>query len=542
MLRKLQILLVAAAAASFAVAFGTSSAQAAFPGQNGKIVVVGIDDGDYDLYQIDADGTAEKLTHNKAADVEPAYSAKGELAYVSTVGAGGDLDIYRRQGIVSFALTDDPAQDTDPTWSPDGERIAFASNRDGDFEIYVMDRKGENLLRITDNTTDDIQPAWSPDGKKIAYVHNDGDDEVYFQRYDHLKLPPGKLTQNTVSDRRPSYSPDGEHIVFTSDRNGNYDVFRMTKAGLDQVPLTDHAAFDSQPVYSPDGAYILFVSERLGPPRVHIMNASGLGEKLYAGGLASSETPDWASKQKQHISDVQVNVRGTYATVSFKQSIPTTKARIELWRPKKEEGASVRLQTKNADTEQTAWSITVTHLDPGTSYELHVIAPNPTGGAGDEYVRSAVVKTLKRNVRVKFVKIHVLDDSDPNDCGELAFDFLVGDQFGRVGDDDLCDHESIDVDVTLELANVKDDTVDFKVLGVDDDECECGFGAKFTTFTYGSLKDDGEWTQGKGSLPVGVKSFTSQGENYPRFLQITVDGPSGNPRFWVKLVLTVRHV
>ena len=63
-------------------------------------------------------------------------------------------------------LTNDPRSDADPAWSPDGTKIAFASNRDGDGEIYVMDADGGNPTNLTNNSGDDIAPAWSPDGSQ----------------------------------------------------------------------------------------------------------------------------------------------------------------------------------------------------------------------------------------------------------------------------------------------------------------------------------------------------------------------------------------
>jgi Tol biopolymer transport system component len=67
-------------------------------------------------------------------------------------------------------LTDDPGDDTQPNWSPDGTKIVFVSNRDGNDEIYVMDADGQNAEQITDVPEPDLDPVWSPDGTQIVFT------------------------------------------------------------------------------------------------------------------------------------------------------------------------------------------------------------------------------------------------------------------------------------------------------------------------------------------------------------------------------------
>ena len=77
-------------------------------------------------------------------------------------------------------LTDDPARDDSPAWSPDGRRIAFTSERDGNAETYLMNADGSNPVRLTDNPAWDLFPAWSPDGARIAFASDrDGNLEIY---------------------------------------------------------------------------------------------------------------------------------------------------------------------------------------------------------------------------------------------------------------------------------------------------------------------------------------------------------------------------
>ena len=100
-------------------------------------------------------------------------------------------------------------------------QIAFASKRDGNLEIYVMDDDGKNPRRLTNNRQNDSRPSWSPDGKHIVFgSERDGNWEIYAMDDDGKN--PRRLTENPNNDQFPSWSPDGERIAFMSDRDGNF--------------------------------------------------------------------------------------------------------------------------------------------------------------------------------------------------------------------------------------------------------------------------------------------------------------------------------
>lgn len=140
-------------------------------------------------------------------------------------------------------------------------KIAFASDRDGNFEIYVMDADGGGQLRLTDNPGEDFQPSWSPDGNRIAFVSTrDGNAEIYVMNNDGSNQT--RLTNNAADDLSPTWSPVGDLIAFVSGRDGNDEIYLMNVDGSNQRNLTVHAADDSSLSFSPDGMTIVFSSSR----------------------------------------------------------------------------------------------------------------------------------------------------------------------------------------------------------------------------------------------------------------------------------------
>src|SRR5215208_2531616 len=214
-----------------------------FPGPNGQIAFVSLTDGNDEIYVMNADGSGlTRLTDDPADDFNPSWSPDGEkIAFGSFRDSNEESnneEIYvmsADDGSGLTRLTDDPAIDTFANWSPDGEKIAFTSDRDNSIdEIYVMNADdGSDVTRLTDNDADDLAPSWSPDGERIAFASDRDENathEIYVMNADDGSGQT-RLTNNDADDFNPSWSPDGEKIAFSGSRDNNeesgsnFDIF-----------------------------------------------------------------------------------------------------------------------------------------------------------------------------------------------------------------------------------------------------------------------------------------------------------------------------
>jgi TolB protein len=154
-----------------------------------------------------------------------------------------------------------------PTWSSDGETIVFASNEDGDFDLYSISVSGGSPQQLTRNTTLDTSPTFRPNTNMVAFV-SDQDSPGFTDIYTY-DLGTGALMRLTDGEGNlfdPAWSYDGEQLAYISDANGDADLFIVNAQGERPVQLTidDGSAEDRAPAWSRDGAYIAFASNRDG--------------------------------------------------------------------------------------------------------------------------------------------------------------------------------------------------------------------------------------------------------------------------------------
>ncbi|MDE0505325.1 MAG: DPP IV N-terminal domain-containing protein [Candidatus Poribacteria bacterium] len=190
---------------------------------------------------------------------------------------------------------------SDSTAQEFGPRIVFASNRDGNWDIYSMDVNGDNLLQLTDHPASDKYPACSPDGRRIAFTSDRGvTDDLYVMDSDGKNVV--RLTHDDFFETGASWSPDGTKIAFASFRIvvGNTEIYVMDRDGNNAMNLTKHKWHDVRPSWSPDGSKMAFVSFRDGgfntPHHIFVMNADGTGRRNLTADtiLRFNSAPTWS--------------------------------------------------------------------------------------------------------------------------------------------------------------------------------------------------------------------------------------------------------
>jgi len=195
-------------------------------------------------------------------------------------------------------LTNTPAVESAPAWSPNCAKIAFTSTESGTPQIWVMPAAGGPATRITSGLRPSSQPTWSADGTKLAFTSTrSGKAQIYVVAASGGVAK--RITHDTAADTQPAWSPVGSRIVFTSTAGGRAQLWSVLSNGSGLTRLTAAAGTSTQASWSPTGQRLVFVSTRDGRPEAWVMGANGsLPTRITASATAISH-PTWSPDGRQ---------------------------------------------------------------------------------------------------------------------------------------------------------------------------------------------------------------------------------------------------
>jgi TolB protein len=253
-----------------------------------------------EVYITDYDGENQRrITVNRSLNITPVWSADGRAIAYTSYRRNNRPDIF-----VSFIYEgrppETPANGTDsvhnflPAWSPDGSRIAFMSNRDGNLEIYVVNRDGSNARRLTNHPSNDTTPTWSPAGNQIAFTSDrSGTPQIYVVEADGLGSPRRITTSESWADRATWAPAPFNEIAYAGRTGPGYDIRIYEMASGQTRQITNGEGSNESPAYAPNGRHLAFTSTRSGKKQIFTIgrDGNGLHQVTKAG---NNEFPNWS--------------------------------------------------------------------------------------------------------------------------------------------------------------------------------------------------------------------------------------------------------
>jgi Tol biopolymer transport system component len=252
--------------------------------------------GSWDLFRLTPGSGAApvNLSNSAGTDMGQTLASDGRVAFQSDRDGNREIYVVGSDASNLVRVTNHPADDVDPVWSPVCQQrlMAFQSNRDGHWEIYLASDAPNSEIRLTRGAGDSVNPFWSPDGQYVVYQSNrDGNWEIYTH---HLATGQSRrLTNHAAADTHPQWSPNGATIAFLSERDGNTEIYLASVSTGALTRLTNTPGEERHLAFAPDSRHIAFQSNRGGNWDIWVASVDGTRVWSVAASSAADEAPTW---------------------------------------------------------------------------------------------------------------------------------------------------------------------------------------------------------------------------------------------------------
>jgi TolB protein len=251
----------------------------------------------YRLIVADADGENPRIVmQSNEPLMSPSWSPDGQsLAYVSFENRLPSVYVQQLKTGERRRVSARAGVNQAPAWSPDGTKLALTlSTRDGNLDIYTLDLATQALHRITDDPGIDTEPQWSKDGQSLYFTSDRaGGPQIY-----RVGIQPGdkprRLTFQGSYNARPRLSPDESQLAFVTQEEGAYRIATMDLRGRGDVQVLTKGRFDVSPSYAPNGAVVIYASRDRGRGVLALVSADGRVQERLVSSEGEVQEPAWS--------------------------------------------------------------------------------------------------------------------------------------------------------------------------------------------------------------------------------------------------------
>lgn len=242
-----------------------------------------------------------KIAHTLANDLMRSVNGRPgifltQIAYASNRDGAWEIYLMDWDGSNQRRITNHHALSILPSWSPDNERMVYTSFFRGTSDMYIINRRGGGRLRLATGLSLNTSATFSPVSHDIAFVGSvHGNPDIYLIRDDGTNLR--RLTTASSIESTPEWSPNGRQISFTSGRGGTPQIYIMDAEGTNVRRISFESNWNDDATWSPDGSKIAYTSRVNGQFQIRIADIV-TGESHILAGLGSNEQPTWSPDGK----------------------------------------------------------------------------------------------------------------------------------------------------------------------------------------------------------------------------------------------------